>query len=68
MDNEKTDFAVGSAQFSKFHMQPLDTINGFDVRPGFYDMNGATAIPTGVNFTIHSKNATAITLLLFPFL
>ena len=46
-------------------MPPLDKISGFDVRPGFYDMNGATAIPTGVNFTIHSKHATSVTLLLF---
>ena len=40
-------------------------INGFQVRPGFYDMNGATAIPTGVNFTVHSNQATSVELLLF---
>lgn len=57
--------SLDNKNFSKFHMQPLDNICGFDVRPGFYDMNGATAIPTGVNFTIHSKNASSITLLLF---
>ena len=32
------------------HLVPLDRIAGFDVRPGFYDSNGATAIPGGVNF------------------
>ncbi len=44
---------------------PMDEINGFDVRPGFYEVNGATAIPCGVNFTVHSHNATSIELLLF---
>ena len=47
------------------HLVPLDQIAGFDVRPGFYDINGATAIPGGVNFTVHSHSATAIELLLF---
>ena len=47
------------------HLIPLDTIDGFDVRPGFYDINGATAIPGGVNFTIYSHGATSIELLLF---
>lgn len=46
-------------------LQPLDTINGFSVRPGFYEMNGATALPNGVNFTIHSQNAVSCELLLF---
>ena len=39
------------------HLQPLDTINGFKVRPGFYDYNGAWALPNGVSFTVHSKGA-----------
>ena len=43
----------------------MDRIAGFDVRPGFYEINGATAIPGGVNFTIHSHSATSIELLLF---
>ena len=47
------------------HLVPLDQIAGFDVRPGFYEINGATAIPGGVNFTVHSHGATAIELLLF---
>ncbi len=47
------------------HMQPMDVIGGFEVRPGLYELNGATAIPVGVNFTIHSLGATSCELLLF---
>ena len=47
------------------HLIPMDKIAGFDVRPGFYEINGATAIPGGVNFTIYSHGATSIELLLF---
>ena len=47
------------------HLVPMDNIAGFDVRPGFYETNGATAIPGGVNFTVYSHGATAIELLLF---
>lgn len=47
------------------HLVPLDHIAGFDVRPGFYEINGATAIPCGVNFTIHSQRATSCHLLLY---
>ena len=50
---------------SKIHMQAIDHIAGYDVRPGFYEINGATAIPVGVNFTIHSNQATSVELLLF---
>lgn len=47
------------------HMVPMDEIEGFKVRPGMYELNGAMAIPGGVNFTVHSKGATACELLLF---
>ncbi len=47
------------------HLVPMDYISGFDIRPGFYETNGATAIPGGVNFTVYSHNATSIELLLF---
>ena len=47
------------------HLIPMDVIGGFEVRPGFYEINGATAIPGGVNFTVHSRGASAIELLLF---
>lgn len=47
------------------HLVPFDVVDGFEIRPGFYDINGATAIPGGVNFTVHSRGATAIELVLF---
>lgn len=47
------------------HMVPMDEIAGFEVRPGLYELNGAVAIPVGVNFTIHSQGATSCELLLF---
>ncbi len=54
---------------SNIHLVPLDVVesNGvkYSIRPGFYESNGATAIPGGVNFTVHSNGATAISLLLF---
>ncbi|WP_310605220.1 glycogen debranching protein GlgX [Anaerosporobacter sp.] len=49
----------------KINLVPFDRIDGFDIRPGFYEINGATAIPGGVNFTIHSNQATSCELLLF---
>ncbi len=52
-------------QESKFHLIPLGEIAGYKVRPGLYEINGATAIPGGVNFTIHSNLATSCELLLF---
>ena len=47
------------------HMVPMDVIAGFEVRPGLYELNGAMAIPVGVNFTVHSFGATSCELLLF---
>ena len=44
---------------------PVDVIDGFQVCPGIYEINGATTISKGVNFTIHSQNATSCTLLLY---
>ena len=46
---------------------PTDVINGFQVRPGYYNFNGAFEIPggVGVNFTVHSFQATSCTLALF---
>ena len=56
---------VDQKNYSKFHLVPLNVINGFRVRPGFYEIYGATAIPGGVSFTIHSHQATSCELLLF---
>ncbi len=53
------------APISRIHMEPMDVINGFEVRPGMYEVNGATAIPCGVNFTVYSYGATSCELLLF---
>lgn len=50
---------------SSIHMAPMDVIEGFEVRPGMYEINGATAIPCGVNFTVHSFGATSCELLLY---
>jgi glycogen operon protein len=44
---------------------PLDEINGFSVRPGFFLENGGVVIPGGVSFTVHSQNATSVSLVLF---
>ncbi len=49
----------------KRNLMPTRKIKGFDVRPGFYDLNGATALDNAVNFTIHSSNATACSVALF---
>ncbi len=46
-------------------LKPVDTIAGFQVRPGNYSLNGATEIPGGVNFTIYSFGGTACELLLY---
>ena len=43
----------------------MDEIAGYPVRPGMFDLNGALAIPCGVNFTIHTHGGTACELLLF---
>ncbi len=50
---------------SRIHMVPMDVINGFEVRPGMYEINGTTAIPCGVNFTVYSYGATSCELLLY---
>lgn len=47
------------------NMVPVDTLEGFKIRPGFYDVNGATALSVGVCFTIHSQGATSCELLLY---
>ena len=47
-------------------LKVLDTINGYEVRPGFYTQNGATALSNScVNFTVQSQNATSCELLLY---
>ena len=57
-----TQEAVHSLPLSLF---PLGEIAGFPVRPGLYEMNGATPLQNGVNFTVHTHYGTGCSLLLF---
>lgn len=61
LQNNQTDLVLVPAG----QLKPLDTICGFQVRPGFFLDFGATVIPGGVNFTIQSHKATSCKLLLF---
>ena len=62
--NEPQAVAIQSAEDDHL-LKPLDEINGFKVRPGYYRMEGAHVTPNGVSFTISSHGATKCTLLLF---
>lgn len=44
---------------------PLDVVEGFKIRPGYFRMYGACVASNGVSFTINSHGATRCTLLLF---
>ena len=44
---------------------PMAVISGYPVRPGMFDVNGATPLQYGVNFTIHTHGGTSCELLLF---
>ena len=46
-------------------VSPMGKIAGYPVRPGLFDINGAMALPVGVNFTIHTHGGTRCELLLF---
>ena len=50
---------------SPVSVKPMGEISGFPVRPGLFEMNGAMALPVGVNFTIHTHSGTSCELLLF---
>ena len=54
-----------SAESIPVSLLPLREIAGFPVRPGLYDMNGATLLQDGVNFTVHTHYGTGCELLLF---
>lgn len=62
---KQTAEGVMSTKQQHINLVPLDEISGYSVRPGFYEISGATPIPGGINFTISSSNATACELLLF---
>lgn len=59
MTMHAADMVIVSAQ----QLRPIDTIDGFQVRPGFFRDFGATIIPGGVNFTVQSHGADSIELL-----
>lgn len=44
---------------------PTENVNGFEICPGLYRDEGATAFQSAVNFTVHSKGAVTCELLLF---
>ncbi len=46
-------------------IKPMGEIAGYLVRPGMFDINGVTVLPSGVNFTIHTHHGTSCELLLF---
>lgn len=48
-----------------YESSPMAEIAGFPVRPGIYNLNGATPLQNGVNFTIHTCGGTSCELLLF---
>ena len=43
----------------------LDEINGYRIRPGYYEIYGATVMTDGINFTVYSNGATGISLMLY---
>ena len=43
-------------------LTPTAEINGFPVRPGMFDTNGAFMLPVGINFTVHTQNGTGCTM------
>lgn len=46
-------------------LEPLDVVNGFSIRPGYYELMGASVLECGVNFTVETKEGTGVELLLF---
>ena len=43
----------------------MGEIAGYPVRPGYFEDFGATLLPVGVNFTVHTYHGTSCELLLF---
>jgi len=63
IEAKKNDVIVYNKYETNF--APLDKISGYDVRPGLFGVNGATVLPYGVSFTIHSTHAIYCELVLF---
>lgn len=49
----------------RIDMSPTDTYGDFKIRPGLFLENGASIVPGGVNFTIHSSGAKSCSLVLY---
>ena len=65
-ERKDSDFLdIWSTPAGDLRLVPMDKAAGFSVRPGIYELRGAMAIRGGVNFTVQSAGATAVTLLLF---
>ena len=47
------------------NLKPREEMNGYQICPGFFTVNGSTVFPGGVNFTIHSHYAESCELLLY---
>ncbi|MDO4805316.1 MAG: alpha-amylase family glycosyl hydrolase [Lachnospiraceae bacterium] len=56
---------VYMSPLENIQMIAMDEVGGFPVRPGLYELYGATALPGAVNFTLHTHGATSVELLLF---
>ena len=68
MTNKKTKLMKPYSLFLEQYMKrlgPIDEVEGYKVRPGFFDEFGATVIPGGVSFTVHSQHATNFKLALY---
>jgi isoamylase len=63
-NNELRPYEIFLDQYVK-NLVPIDKVEGFDIRPGFFDEYGTTLIPGGVSFTVHSQHATSFKLALF---
>ena len=58
--------SIGSVNHSDAgQLIPLDEVNGFKIRPGYYELMGANVLSGGVNFTVETKEGTGVELLLF---
>ena len=49
----------------KYFQSPTKEVAGFMIRPGLYDVRGALALESGVNFSVHTRHGTSCELLLF---
>ena len=54
-----------TSPLENIQMVAMDKVSGYRIRPGLYELYGATALPGAVNFTLHSHGATSVELLLF---